>query len=260
MQVPFEYDGLTFESTITEFGSISTSCRIHRKNEISREYVALLSSILASKVVDLVSYWHNLPAEEKYPKPSFFVELDEELEDANIGFDEVLEEYSLKRRGVTGDAEVQAKPEEAIGNPRREEIHDGITINDALDIVESEEIESKESMPENVRNIPKEIVALANTHGGVLIIGMKDEDGELVGLENPRQVEERIAGTLQNIEPPVNTKIIRRSIADANLVIVSVEKAGDTPRSLDGKYYKRVGTTVQQMSPGELTRMIREEN
>ena len=50
-------------------------------------------------------------------------------------------------------------------------------------------------------NIKKEIVAFANTLGGDLFIGV-DDDGELVGVDNPDRLEERIISMARdNIHP-----------------------------------------------------------
>jgi ATP-dependent DNA helicase RecG len=135
-----------------------------------------------------------------------------------------------------------------------------MTLGDALEKVESEVLEAKKELPDNVDDIAKEVAALANTKGGALIIGLSDE-GELAGVSNIREVQERVAGVItQSIEPPVDVNIIRRSIADSNLLVVTVNKIVDTPRSVNGKYYKRVGTIVQEMAPEELTRTIQSTN
>lgn len=56
-------------------------------------------------------------------------------------------------------------------------------------------------------NIKKEIVAFANTLGGDLFIGV-DDDGTLVGVDNPDRLEERIISTARD-----NIPSLRRSFA-----------------------------------------------
>jgi hypothetical protein len=221
---------------------------------------------LSIEIVEIYSHWNNLSRNEQYPPPSFFINSYQDLDDdgeieLEINIDEVIEEYTIKRTGSMNDIEeieTDASTDESMANPRREEIFNDTTIGDALEIVESEIIEAKSSIPENIDQIAKEVAALANTRGGVLILGMAD-DGELVGLEDAREIEERVAGVItQSIEPPVDVNLMRRSVAEADLLIISVNKVNQTPRSVNGQYYKRVGTTIQELGPEELTQMIRE--
>jgi predicted HTH transcriptional regulator len=128
-----------------------------------------------------------------------------------------------------------------------------------LETVESHVLEAKAKLPENIGDIAKEVAALANHKGGVLIIGLAD-DGTLVGLSDSRKADERVAGVItQSAEPPVNVEIMQRSVEDTDLPIVTVPQINNTPRSVNGLYYKRVGTTVQQLSPDELTQPIQSE-
>lgn len=128
-----------------------------------------------------------------------------------------------------------------------------------METVESHVLEAKAKLPENIGDIAKEVAALANHKGGVLIIGLAD-DGTLVGLSDSRKADERVAGVItQSAEPPVNVEIMQRSVEDTDLPIVTVPQINNTPRSVNGLYYKRVGTTVQQLSPDELTQPIQSE-
>jgi len=128
-----------------------------------------------------------------------------------------------------------------------------------LETVESHVLEAKAKLPENIGDIAKEVAALANHKDGAFIIGLAD-DGTLVGLSDSRKADERVAGVItQSAEPPVNVEIMQRSVEDTDLPIVTVPQINNTPRSVNGLYYKRVGTTVQQLSPDELTQPIQSE-
>jgi predicted HTH transcriptional regulator len=128
-----------------------------------------------------------------------------------------------------------------------------------LENVESHVLEAKAKLPENIGDIAKEVAALANHKDGAFIIGLAD-DGTLVGLSDSRKADERVAGVItQSAEPPVNVEIMQRSVEDTDLPIYTVPQINNTPRSVNGLYYKRVGTTVQQLSPDELTQPIQSE-
>lgn len=217
---------------------------------------------LAAEYIDTYKKWDSLEPEQKYPEPSFLWGIHESAEDDDLNrIDDVVQEYSLKRAQAHMHAQRQSSDEattEDLQNPRNEELFMGKSIADVLEIVESEIIEAKEVIPDQVDNIAREVAALANSRGGILVLGMAD-DGELVGLDDVRQADERVAGVIrESISPPVDVNIKRRSIASTDLLFVTVSEATETPRSVDGKYYKRIGTTVQELSPEELTRMVRE--
>ena len=128
-----------------------------------------------------------------------------------------------------------------------------------METVESHVLEAKAKLPENIGDIAKEVAALANHKDGAFIIGLAD-DGTLVSLSDSRKADERVAGVItQSAEPPVNVEIMQRSVEDTDLPIVTVPQINNTPRSVNGLYYKRVGTTVQQLSPDELTQPIQSE-
>lgn len=84
-------------------------------------------------------------------------------------------------------------------------------------------------------NIKKEIVAFANTLGGDLFIGV-DDDGELVGVDNPDRLEERIISMARdNIHPAVTHLLwferIRRDGKTA--LVVHVGPGTDKPYCTD---------------------------
>lgn len=99
----------------------------------------------------------------------------------------------------------------------------------------------------------KWICAFANTHGGSLYIGVKD-DGEICGVENSHKLSEDIPN-----------KILQATglICDVNLLgkngkkylRIDVEKY-PFPVSYHGKYYKRSGSTTQEVTGYELDKMI----
>lgn len=260
----FKFGNIEFLADLGMGNHIEMATRTNR--EVDVENLLFFQSELSHQLLEEYIHWKDMNYEEKYPEPSFFLDqMGEISDDSDVmeSMDEVMENYALKRRHgpePLEEVETESASDEHMANPRREKIYDEMTLGDALEKVESEVLEAKKELPDNVDDIAKEVAALANTKGGALIIGLSDE-GELVGVSNIREVQERVAGVItQSIEPPVDVNIIRRSIADSNLLVVTVNKIVDTPRSVNGKYYKRVGTIVQEMAPEELTRTIQSTN
>lgn len=66
---------------------------------------------------------------------------------------------------------------------------------------ESKHIEFKRKLPQWPKLV-REIVALANTEGGDLLIGV-DDNGEIVGLKDPREIEEALEINLPLYMRPV---------------------------------------------------------
>ncbi len=110
---------------------------------------------------------------------------------------------------------------------------------------ESERIEFKEKV---TKNIAEEIVAFANSLGGYLLIGVKD-DKTLVGL-NTKELQEAkrfISNCLANIAPPITVKFHEVRINRKSFLIVEVPKSKYIC-SIGGIAYIRVGTSKRPLS------------
>lgn len=108
---------------------------------------------------------------------------------------------------------------------------------------------------DNPESIAGEIVALANTEGGRLLVGIAD-DGRIVGLANPNQTATTLAQLCrENVMPPI-LPLIESIEIDGQLVIVLEVRGPHKPyRTKGGRYYVRVGPTKQDASPQELLRL-----
>ena len=99
--------------------------------------------------------------------------------------------------------------------------------------------------------ISKEIAALANHEGGVLVIGVDDE-GDVVGVDNVEKVDNMISNIISDkLMPPLSADIRREAIRGKNLVIVEVPNA-DRPVAFDYVYYGRKGTNKRKLTYDEL--------
>lgn len=99
----------------------------------------------------------------------------------------------------------------------------------------------------------RNIAAFANGDGGKLIIGV-DDDGRVVGVDDPKQVAKSISDTVRNrlrIVPDV--RIVEKG--GVNIIEIDVEKR-DFPIDLDGKYYRKSGNTTQEVSGNDLIHLI----
>lgn len=130
-------------------------------------------------------------------------------------------------------------------------------IFDLLRQGENSSIEFKETLvgPEAMA---KEIVAFANTQGGVLVIGVTD-NGVVVGTHEDN-VEEYFSNIARNnIIPAIDVQVEKLVLDDKGIVVVSVPKGKDKPyQTLNHQFLVRVGSTNRVATQPELMRLFQQ--
>ena len=72
------------------------------------------------------------------------------------------------------------------------------------------------------KSVLKDIVAFANTVGGVVVVGI-DDDGSIVGVEDPLREEGRLSSSISDgIEPQLLPEIYAASYGEHELLVVEV--------------------------------------
>lgn len=110
---------------------------------------------------------------------------------------------------------------------------------------ESETVELKEIV---VDEIKKEIIAFANSNGGRLYIGVRD-DGEVVGIDDPDKVSLQISNMVRDaIKPDVTMFLHYETIEEAGkkIVVVDIQRGTDRPYYLAKKGMRPEGVYVRQ--------------
>ena len=115
---------------------------------------------------------------------------------------------------------------------------------------ENQDTEFKESWRDEYL---KWICAFANTHGGVLYVGVDDE-GTICGVKDSHKLSEDIPNKIKNTMGLICEVNL---LEDNNLTYfqIIVQKY-PFPVSYHGKYYKRTGSTTQELTGNELDKMI----
>lgn len=127
---------------------------------------------------------------------------------------------------------------------------------------ETENIEFKAQFAEDIY---KEVIAFANTDGGVVYVGI-DNDGNAVGLKNVDQEYTRITNGIRDAIMPDVTMFVRFSIQDNKVVRITVSEGTNKPYYLRGKGLKPSGVFVRQgtssvpASPEQIRQMIKESD
>src|SRR4030042_4115410 len=101
--------------------------------------------------------------------------------------------------------------------------------------------------------IAEDIVAFANTKGGVILLGVRD-DRTVSGEKVTNDMKARINSVARNCNPPVQVKI--KQIQD--VVLIEVSQGEEKPYSCGSGYFRRLDGTTQKMTNHELRLMFQE--
>ena len=99
----------------------------------------------------------------------------------------------------------------------------------------------------------KWICAFANTEGGILYIGV-DDKGNVIGVKDSHKFSEDIPNKIKDTMGLIcDIRIMHDEALD--YLQIKIEKY-PFPVSYHGKYYKRTGSTMQEVNGVELDKMI----
>lgn len=127
---------------------------------------------------------------------------------------------------------------------------------------ETENIEFKSRFTEDIY---KEVIAFANTDGGIVYVGI-DNNGNAVGLTDVDQEYTRITNGIRDAIMPDVTMFVRFTIQENKVVRITVSEGSNKPYYLKGKGLKPSGVYVRQgassvpASPEQIRRMIKESD
>ena len=127
---------------------------------------------------------------------------------------------------------------------------------------ETENIEFKSGLTEEIY---KEVIAFANTDGGVLYIGI-DNDGNAVGLNNVDDEYTRITNGIRDAILPDVTMFVKYTIQENKVVRITISEGTNKPYYLRSKglkpngVYVRQGTSSVQASSEQIRQMIKDSD
>lgn len=125
---------------------------------------------------------------------------------------------------------------------------------------ETENVEFKSRFTEDLY---KEIIAFANTDGGIVFIGI-DNEGNAVGLTDVDKEYTRITNGIRDAIMPDVTMFLKFTLQENNVVRVTVSEGSNKPYYLKSKglkpsgVYVRQGTSSAQASSDQIRAMIKE--
>lgn len=127
---------------------------------------------------------------------------------------------------------------------------------------ETENIEFKSGFTEEIY---KEVIAFANTDGGIVYVGI-DNDGNAVGLTDVDTEYTRITNGIRDAIMPDVTMFVRFTVQKNKVVRITVSEGSNKPYYLKGKglkpsgVYVRQGTSSVPASPEQIRQMIKDSD
>jgi Putative DNA-binding domain len=114
---------------------------------------------------------------------------------------------------------------------------------------EGQTVEFKQDTPDDKEQMLKTIAALANDQGGVVILGVKDKTGELMGLkEDAGRKQDAIRNMIRTtMVPEIDVRFEKCEIEHRIILAIYVDKGHSSPYGLNPTkpaYYVRRGATT----------------
>ena len=121
---------------------------------------------------------------------------------------------------------------------------------------ELDDLEVKTAKGGTPKNLHRDLSALANTHGGILLLGLDERRGfKAVGVGDVQRLQEDIASLARQMDPVLDPSISHHVVEGASVVAVEIPALPPTSRpchlrsedAFTGSYV-RVGNTDQRMT------------
>lgn len=107
---------------------------------------------------------------------------------------------------------------------------------------ESEYIEYKASLTEDIY---KEVIAFANTEGGIIYLGV-DDKGNMIGVDDVDDTYTRLTNGIRDAIQPDVTMFIKYNLTENNVIKIKVAEGSYKPYYLKSKGMKPSGVYVRQ--------------
>ena len=106
--------------------------------------------------------------------------------------------------------------------------------------------EFKISLPKKVKEISEEICAFANSAGGVLLIGVSD-DNVIHDVDIDNRKRSAIQDSLNEIDPHIHTELYSVDIEGKTVWVIEVNTGIQKPYALSGAIFVRQGPNTQKL-------------
>lgn len=127
---------------------------------------------------------------------------------------------------------------------------------------ESERVEYKQQLMDDIY---KEVIAFANTEGGIIYIGI-DDQGNITGIDNIDETYTRLTNGVRDAIQPDVTMFVRYVLQENKIIRIEVGEGSAKPYYLRSKGLKSSGVYVRQgassvpASPEQIRQMIKQSD
>ena len=114
-------------------------------------------------------------------------------------------------------------------------------------------VEFKQAIPSKLRELADELCAFANAAGGILLVGVKDNN-TICGIEIDNTVRSRIHDAIKVIDPPLDVLIEEIQIDSKKVLCLNVKAGNQKPYSVSGNIFVRNGPNSEKITSIEKMR------
>jgi predicted HTH transcriptional regulator len=140
-----------------------------------------------------------------------------------------------------------------------------IELLDIISTGETSKVQFKETLP-NPESISREMVAMANSHGGMIILGVKDKVGTVTGLTNEQieYADRKVAELADNLKPPIyiSTEVVKiqEESGIKHVMIVHIREGINKPyKTAQGEIYVKQGSNKRLLTDNaEIMRLFQQ--
>ncbi len=111
-------------------------------------------------------------------------------------------------------------------------------------------VEFKKVLPKKVKEVTEEICAFANAAGGIVLIGVNDDDA-IEGTIFNNAKHSSLQNSINEISPTLHCDIYTVEVDGKNVVVVEVPSGQDKPYVLSGAIFVRQGPNSQKLTTVE---------
>ncbi len=123
-------------------------------------------------------------------------------------------------------------------------------IKSIISLGEGYQAEFKVKIPSKVRELTEEICAFANAAGGVLMLGV-DNNNVIKGISIDNNTRSAIQNSIGEINPKLNCQIEFVDVDGLNLAVIEVPSGKNKPYVYSGAIYVRVGPNTEKLTTAE---------
>lgn len=125
---------------------------------------------------------------------------------------------------------------------------DATQLLNIIDAGETSRVQFKETLP-NPESMSRELVAMSNSLGGMILIGVKDTVGTVTGLthEQIEYADRKVSEFADNLKPPIylSTEVVKIHLNNQlkNVFILHVKEGTNKPyKTAQGEIYVKQGS------------------